>query len=114
MTAPDRMFRAFADQTRLRILNLLGHGKELCVLDIHEILGLRQPKISRHLAYLRNAGLVDVRREGRWKHYSLVAPRRGFHRGLLECLRGCSAEVGILRKDLKSLRGLQARKTTGQ
>lgn len=110
MTATDQMFRAFADETRLRILNLLASNKELCVCDIQSILELSQPKVSRHLAYLRNAGLVGVRREGLWKHYSLVAPQGGFHRGLIGCLRGCFAEVDVLRKDLESLRKIKAKK----
>ena len=102
-THTDRMFRAFAHETRLRILNLLARRKELCVCDLQAILGLSQPKVSRHLAYLRNAGLVNVRKAGLWKHYALSAPQGGFHRGLVGCLRGCFAEVDILRKDLKSL-----------
>ena len=105
------MFKAFADETRLRILNLLARNKELCVCDIQAILGSSQPKVSRHLAYLRNAGLVSVRREGLWKHYSLTAPAGGFHRGLVGCLRGCFAEVDVLRKDLETLRKRQLRKS---
>src|SRR5438067_13355505 len=69
----DRLFRALADRTRLRILNLIG-DKELCVCYFVEILAMSQPKISRHLAYLRNAGLVSARRDGKWMHYKLVKP----------------------------------------
>ena len=98
------MFKAFADETRLRALNLLAARGELCVCDIQAVLGLSQPKVSRHLAYLRRAGLVGVRREGPWKHYSLLAPKGAFHRGLIGCLRGCFSEVGVLRRDLKALR----------
>lgn len=105
MSSTDRMFRAFADETRLRILNLLSRRKELCVCDLQRVLGQSQPKVSRHLAYLRNAGLVTVRREGLWKHYSLSAPRGGFHRGLVACLRGCFGEVAVLRRDLAMLKG---------
>ena len=57
----DRIFRAFSDRTRLRILNLLSAG-ELCVCDIVRVLDLPQPKVSRHLAYLRRAGLVSAAR----------------------------------------------------
>src|SRR5471032_1566462 len=92
----DRMFKAFADETRLRILHLLTRG-ELCVCDLVDTLGLRQPKVSRHLAYLRRAGLVEVRKDGLWKHYSLSVTRGRFHKGLLACLRGCFAEVDVLR-----------------
>ena len=65
------MFKALADTTRLRILGLLLTG-EVCVCHIHESLRIPQPKASRHLAYLRKAGLVDVRREGLWMHYRLA------------------------------------------
>jgi ArsR family transcriptional regulator len=98
----DQMFKAFADETRLRILHLLTRG-ELCVCDIHDILKLPQSKVSRHLAYLRDAGLVQVRREGLWKHYSWVKAEGRFHRGLINCLKGCFNEVVILERDTKAL-----------
>jgi ArsR family transcriptional regulator, arsenate/arsenite/antimonite-responsive transcriptional repressor len=69
-----RLFRALADPTRLRLLNLVG-GSEVCVCYLVEVLGLKQPKISRHLAYLRRAGLVAVRRQGKWMHYRLALPK---------------------------------------
>lgn len=69
----DHLFRALADPTRLRILNLLGEG-EICVCYFVEILRISQPKISRHLAYLRRAGIVTARREGKWMHYRLAEP----------------------------------------
>jgi ArsR family transcriptional regulator len=67
------LFAALADSTRLRLLNLMA-GREVCVCHFVEILGQSQPKISRHLAYLRQAGLVAARREGKWMHYSICAP----------------------------------------
>lgn len=69
----DLLFRALADRTRLRLLNLIA-DKEICVCYFVEILGMSQPKISRHLAYLRRAGIVANRRQGRWMHYRLLAP----------------------------------------
>jgi ArsR family transcriptional regulator len=66
-----KLFQALADPTRLRILGLLLAG-EVCVCHIHESLRIPQPKASRHLAYLRRAGLVDTRREGLWIHYRLA------------------------------------------
>src|SRR5262245_28529706 len=66
----ETLFKALADATRLRILGLLLSG-EVCVCDIHESLKIPQPKASRHLAYLRRAGLVTTRREGLWMHYRL-------------------------------------------
>jgi ArsR family transcriptional regulator, arsenate/arsenite/antimonite-responsive transcriptional repressor len=68
----ETLFKALADGTRLRILGLLLAG-EVCVCDIHGSLGLPQPKVSRHLAYLRRAALVDTRRDGLWVHYRLAA-----------------------------------------
>lgn len=67
------LFAALSDRTRLRLLNLMD-GREVCVCYFVEILGQGQPKISRHLAYLRRAGIVAARREGKWMHYKIVAP----------------------------------------
>jgi ArsR family transcriptional regulator len=69
----QHFFRALADRTRLRLLNLMGE-KEVCVCYFVAVLKLSQPKISRHLAYLRRAGIVGVRRQGKWMHYRLVVP----------------------------------------
>lgn len=74
LPAVDRLevvFKALADKTRLRILALLGNN-EVCVCHIHDTLDLPQPTVSRHLAYLRRAGLVDVRRDGVWMHYQVA------------------------------------------
>ena len=67
------LFRALADRTRLRLINLMSGG-EVCVCFFVEILGTNQPKISRHLAYLRRAGIVEARREGKWIHYQITTP----------------------------------------
>jgi ArsR family transcriptional regulator len=67
------LFAALADRTRLRLLNLMN-GKEVCVCYFVEILGQGQPKISRHLAYLRRADIVTARREGKWMHYRIIEP----------------------------------------
>jgi ArsR family transcriptional regulator len=64
----ESLFKALADKTRLRILALLGNN-EVCVCHIHDSLGLPQPTVSRHLAYLRKSGLVAARRDGVWMHY---------------------------------------------
>src|SRR6266404_2412431 len=69
----DLLFRALADPTRLHLLNLIA-DREICVCYFVEILRTSQPKISRHLAYLRKAGIVAARREGKWMHYRLVPP----------------------------------------
>jgi ArsR family transcriptional regulator len=69
----SRLFAALADRTRLRLLNLMN-GREVCVCYFVEILGQSQPKISRHLAYLRASGVVVARRDGKWMHYRIVFP----------------------------------------
>src|SRR5215203_7512455 len=67
----ENVFKALADKTRLRILALLGND-EVCVCHIHDSLGLPQPTVSRHLAYLRRSGLVAARRDGVWMHYQVA------------------------------------------
>jgi len=94
----DLMFRAFSDRTRLRILCLL-HRREFCVGDIVDILQVPQPKISRHLANLRKAGLVTVRKSGLWSHYSLAPAETAFHKKLLSCLGNCFSEVPQIQAD---------------
>jgi ArsR family transcriptional regulator len=94
----DTMFRAFGDRTRLRILHML-RGGELCVCDIVSVLRVPQPKASRHLAYLRKAGLVTARKEGLWSYYELAPARDPFHAKLLECLGCCFGSVPELARD---------------
>ena len=98
----DVMFRAFSDRTRLRILHLLRSG-ELCVCDLVDVLSVPQPKASRHLAYLRKAGIVLARKQGLWSYYSLAPARNKFHQKLLECLASCFHDVPELAKDAKRL-----------
>ena len=86
----DVLFRALADTTRLRLLNLIA-DREICVCYFVEILKMSQPKISRHLAYLRKAGIVASRREGKWMHYRLTIPQD-------------EVAARILRETLKHLR----------
>jgi len=69
----EKLFKALADRTRLRLIGLLGDS-EVCVCFLVEILKTSQPKISRHLAYLRRAQIVSARREGKWMHYRLTDP----------------------------------------
>lgn len=98
----DAMFRAFSDRTRLRILNLL-RGGETCVCDLVRVLDAPQAKVSRHLAYLRRAGLVKARKQGLWHHYRLASARSAFHQKLMECLACCLGEVPELKRDLERM-----------
>src|SRR5215510_5599013 len=70
----ELLFRSLADRTRLRLVNLMGKD-EVCVCYFVEVLRTPQPKISRHLAYLRRAGIVGARREGKWMHYRIIQPK---------------------------------------
>jgi ArsR family transcriptional regulator len=106
----DLMFRAFSDQTRLRILCLLRRG-ELCVGDIVEILQAPQPRVSRHLSYLKKAQLVNARKSGLWSYYSLSPARTKFQRKLLECLEHCFGEVPEIQADRR--RAIQVTKSGG-
>lgn len=74
---------ALADKTRLRLLNLMRED-EICVCFFTEVLEESQPKISRHLAYLRNTGIVEARRDGKWMHYRIVKPENPFAAEVLE------------------------------
>jgi ArsR family transcriptional regulator len=105
----NKMFRAFADETRFRILHLLVKG-ELCVCDIMAVLHAPQPKISRHLSYLKRAGLVTARSEGSWRHYSLAKPKTDFQKRLIACVGGCMDEVPALRADEKKLAAIKRTK----
>jgi ArsR family transcriptional regulator, arsenate/arsenite/antimonite-responsive transcriptional repressor len=86
------LFAALSDRTRLRLLNLMD-GREVCVCYFVEILAQSQPKISRHLAYLRRAGVVTSRREGKWVHYKIVVPA---NTGAAKILR---ETLAVLRED---------------
>ena len=81
------LFKALADESRLRILNLLVNAGELCVCDIQKILRFSQPKVSRHLTYLKHAGLVRDRREGLWVVYSFVGLQDESRRRLMKELK---------------------------
>jgi ArsR family transcriptional regulator len=83
---PAELFKILSDSTRLRLLNLLARG-EVCVCDLHGTLGVDQPKVSRHLARMKRAGLVDARRNGKWMHYQLARHADPLVRHVLEGLR---------------------------
>ena len=97
----ERFFQALGDKTRLRLLNLM-EDREICVCYLVEILGSPQPKISRHLAYLRSAGIVSARREGKWMHYRIVLPP---HAGAAQILRQTLAAL----KDEKAMQADRTR-----
>jgi len=97
-----RLFAALADPTRLRLLNLMN-GQEVCVCYFVEILKQGQPKISRHLAYLRKAGIVRARREGKWMHYSIELPRDAAAASILDAALASLQSDPQMRADLERL-----------
>jgi ArsR family transcriptional regulator len=94
----DSVFKGFADPTRIRILSLLAAG-ELCVCDVVDILGLPQPAVSRHLAYLRRTGLVEVTRDAKFAYYRLAAAEHSVHQNLINCVRTCFRGVTSLDRE---------------
>jgi ArsR family transcriptional regulator, arsenate/arsenite/antimonite-responsive transcriptional repressor len=92
------LFNALADRTRLRLLNLISGG-EVCVCYFVELLDEPQPKISRHLAYLRRAGLVSARRDGKWMHYRLITPADATQARVLECALAAAAQERQMQRD---------------
>src|ERR1700738_3877311 len=96
----DVLFRALADPTRLRLINLMAE-QEICVCYFIEVIGAPQPKISRHLAYLRRAGIVAARREGKWMHYRLIIPAESHAAAILK------TTIEALRRETNMQRDLQ-------
>ena len=94
----ELLFKALADRTRLRLLNLMG-ADEVCVCFFVEVLGTNQPKISRHLAYMRRAGVVAARRDGKWMHYRVVTPADPHAARVLEEVRAWLAEDREMQQD---------------
>jgi ArsR family transcriptional regulator len=103
----EGVFKALADATRLRILGLLLAG-EVCVCDIHESLKIPQPKASRHLAYLRRAGLVETRREGLWIHYRLGKLADPVMAAIVDAVRHALTHIDTVHRD-----GERLQKRTG-
>ena len=102
LDSADLLFKACADQTRLRILNLLL-TEELCVCDIVKALAMPQPKVSRHLAYLRRAELVASRKKGLWVYYRLADATSELHQSLIDCLGCFLGKIPMLAADSERL-----------
>lgn len=96
------LFKALADRTRLRLISLIGDS-EVCVCFLVAILKSSQPKISRHLAYLRRAGLVTARREGKWMHYRLSDPPQEHAARIFNEVRVSLSEHPELQRDREKL-----------
>lgn len=98
----ENLFKALADQTRLRLISLIGDS-EVCVCFLVEILKTSQPKISRHLAYLRRAQIVAARREGKWIHYRLTEPPDEHAAHILREVRASLTEHPEFQRDREKL-----------
>jgi ArsR family transcriptional regulator, arsenate/arsenite/antimonite-responsive transcriptional repressor len=98
----DQLFRALADTTRLRLINLMSE-QEICVCYFIEVIGAPQPKISRHLAYLRRAGLVAARRQGKWMHYRLTVPHDRHAASILKSTMTALKENNDMQRDRERL-----------
>ena len=98
-------FAALADENRLRLLYLMKEG-EICVCYLQGVLQTNQPKISRHLAYLKRAGLVEARRDGKWMHYRLKKVESSQEKVLSETLQRLEKEAPI-KKDAQRLKQIQ-------
>jgi ArsR family transcriptional regulator, arsenate/arsenite/antimonite-responsive transcriptional repressor len=104
-----RLLKAFADPVRLRLLNRLGGGREVCVCHMYEALELPQPTVSRHLAYLRRNGLVVGRKQGLWVHYRMAKPANALHRTLVDILGASLGDPDVFDRDRRQLAGLTTR-----
>lgn len=104
MNELEHYFKGLADRSRLRILNLLLHG-ELCGCDIQYVLETSQPNISRHLQYLKNAGLVLDHRDGFRIYYRLAEPTRGTRKHLFDFLHQAFKGEEPFGEDIRRLKG---------
>ena len=98
----ELFFAALADRTRLRLINLMGDD-EVCVCFFAEVIGTNQPKISRHLAYLKKAGLVSVRRDWKWSHYRVTQPKNESAAKVFREIQDWLKEEPEMQKDRKKL-----------
>jgi ArsR family transcriptional regulator len=101
----EMFFKALADRTWLRLINLMGND-EVCVCFFVAVLGASQPKISRHLGYLRRAGVVTARRDGKWMHYRIVEPPDGHATVLLNNIRTWLQSDREMQRDRIRLAGI--------
>lgn len=97
------IFKTLSDESRLRIYNILLASGELCVCDIEETLRFTQTKVSRHLAYLKRAGMVKDRKQGLWMLYSIAEPGNAELKQLLQAIAEGLKSNPVAQKDSKSL-----------
>jgi ArsR family transcriptional regulator len=98
-----KSFKALSDESRLRILGIILRSEELCVCDIEYVTGFTQTKVSRHLSYLKNAGLVEDRRQGLWMLYRIAVPKDSALRELIKYVRKALASHPAALEDARRL-----------
>lgn len=98
----ELFFAALADRTRLRLVNMMS-SDEICVCFFAEVIETNQPKISRHLAYLKRAGLVTARRDGKWMHYRITEPKNKRAAEVFAVIREMLKEDKEMKADRKKL-----------
>lgn len=99
----SRLYRALSDETRVRMVALLNHG-ELCVCHIENALAMSQPNVSRHLGILKNAGIVDTRRDGSWVYYRLVEQETPELQAAIDAIGTAFGSQRLIRSDLVRLK----------
>jgi ArsR family transcriptional regulator len=97
------VFKALADESRLRILNLLFQSGELCVCDIESTLKFTQTKVSRHMGYLKRIGLIEDRRQGRWVLYSIAKPKTDEQEAIIKSVKAILESHSQAKKDTAKL-----------
>lgn len=101
-----KIYECLCDETRLRIVQMLTRGP-LCVCHLQSVLGVPQARVSQHLAYLRERGMVECRRRGTWMIYSLPEKPSGELAKHLACLQDCVLSDKLFREDLLKLQNLE-------
>ncbi len=100
---PESLFNMLSDPTRLRALMLMQSEGEVCVCELTHALGESQPKVSRHLALMRDSGVVESRREGTWMHYRLSSSLPGWARDIIEISHARLKDLATTRRDTQRL-----------
>jgi ArsR family transcriptional regulator len=101
-----KIYECLCDPTRLRLLNVLAQGP-VCVCHFQDVLGEPQVKISKHLAYLRERGLVESERQGNWVIYGLAANRSRELEANLACLQECAQSIPVFKRDRARLKKIE-------
>ena len=109
MKTAAQYLKLYADETRLRCLNLIYHNQSLCVCELTYALQLSQPKISRHLTPLRNMGLITDDRQGKWVYYSINNALKPEQKSIITAIMTATKNSNQAQADQKRLQNMQNR-----